>query len=194
MADCGTLCSAFGRHLRHPGNPVSLIIFCTSLGVVDSDSCIKAAQTAVWNCYYNILSMVVSIIVLTLWVGSLHTVGYSSASLFVDATWPVIFGMFWAFLVVVLSETRHETGLLIYAVLQVIWTGFGIYNCFNTLINISYMKQLGGSTHLWYIIFVLQVPTIFFGFALAFWCYHAHKVVKAGGAPGTDQLLAHDTI
>ena len=174
-------CNALAKVMMAPGNPIPLLFWCRNLHGGDPESFSKAQRIAVWCFYWAIVSMIVSCIVVASWI-SANNFAYGSGGLYAGFIWPTFLTFLWVWIAVLLCYTRSQIGLLIYAVIQAIWTVYGIWHCIEFLTFIAFYNDLGYSGGIWFVMFAVYVPAVFLSAALTFWIFKSYQELSSGAA------------
>jgi hypothetical protein len=125
-----------------------------------------------------VFSAIVACIVLAIWLSSVNFT-YGWGGYYAGFIWPLFVAFLWMWIAVFLCETRNEVGLLIYAILQGLWTCYMIWNCIQYLTLIAYFNALGLSGGVWFVMFAVYVPSIFFSAAVTFWIFKGYQHAQA---------------
>jgi len=186
-------CGALQQYMVHPGNPFPLLIWCRNIGSPEPEVFSKASRIAVWSFYWSIVCMIVSCIALAVWLNSLN-IPVVAGGLYGNFIWPVFLTFLWVFLVVLMCYVKSRMGLLIYAVIQGIWTVYGIYGCVSYLILIGFYNNLGLHGGIWFLMFAIYVPGVFFSAALSYWTFKSYQEISNGiPAQKTEQEMQPQT-
>jgi len=185
-------CKALGGHMTKPGNPFPLLGWCPYIGSIDPNKYHWACRVAVWSFYWSIINAIISCIVIAIWIDSLGVSGIGWGSYYASFIWPVAIAFLWMFIAVFLVETKNQTGLIIYAIIQGIWTVYLVYGAISYLQVIAVFASFGyDGGAIWVVPFVLEVVGVAFSMAVTFWIYKAHRVVVVGSGEGGQAKPEH---